>query len=54
MQLINEYLTSKLCSGCGEYNDVGKSKIYEYSTCKLKIDRDINGAKNIGMKDQQK
>lgn len=49
-QLINEYLTSKLCSGCGEKNEVGGDKIYECETCGIRIDRDVNGAKNIVMR----
>lgn len=49
-QLINEYLTSKLCSSCGHYNDVGSAKIYECETCGLVIDRDVNAAKNIAMR----
>ncbi len=50
LQLINEYLTSKLCSRCGEYNDVGSSKIYKCTSCKLCIDRDVNAAKNIALR----
>ncbi len=50
-QLINEYLTSKLCSRCGHYKDVGSAKIYECESCGLVIDRDVNAAKNIAMMD---
>ncbi len=50
LQLINEYLTSKLCSRCGEYNDVGSSKIYNCTSCDLCIDRDVNAAKNIALR----
>ncbi len=49
-QLINEYLTSKLCSKCGEYNDVGDNKKYKCGRCRLYIDRDVNAAKNIAMR----
>jgi len=50
LQLIDECLTSKLCSGCGAYNDVKDSKIYKCETCGLKMDRDVNSAKNIAMR----
>ncbi len=50
LQLINEYLTSKLCSRCGEYNDVGSSKIYNCVSCGVCIDRDVNASKNIAMR----
>ena len=43
-------MTSKLCSKCGAYNDVKGSKVYECSECGLKIDRDVNGAKDISMR----
>jgi len=45
----DEYGTSKLCSCCGSYNNVERSKIYECKTCKLKIDRDVNSARSIMM-----
>jgi len=50
LQIVNEYLTSKLCSNCSAYNDVGSSKIYRCVHCGLIIDRDINGAINICMR----
>ena len=47
-KLVNEYNTSKTCSQCGLIkNDLGKKDIYECDRCKLKIDRDVNGARNI-------
>ena len=50
-QLVNEYYTSKTCSICCHYNDKLKSeKIYECQNCGCKIDRDINGCRNIYMK----
>ena len=45
----DEYGTSKLCSCCGNYNNVEGSKIYECKTCKSKIDRDVNSARSIMM-----
>ena len=50
LQVVNEYLTSKLCSMCSTYNNVEGSKIYKCSWCNLVIDRDVNGALNISMK----
>ena len=42
-----ESYTSKTCTQCGELNNVGSKKIYNCSKCKVEIDRDINGARNI-------
>ncbi len=48
---INEWMTSKMCSMCGNIDsELGSKKIYECKECKIKIDRDINGARNIHMK----
>jgi putative transposase len=44
---IDERYTSKTCSSCGEYNDVGRSKEYNCGKCELRIDRDLNASKNI-------
>ena len=50
-KLINESYTSKICSNCGnEHKNLGSSKTYECSKCKLKLCRDINGARNIYIK----
>jgi len=45
-----EEYTSKTCTRCGQINEVGCSEIYKCSGCKLVIDRDINGARNIYLK----
>ncbi len=48
--LISECLTSRNCSGCGntkQKDELGGSKVYRCSKCKLIIDRDINAAINI-------
>jgi transposase len=48
---INEWLTSKMCCNCGCINEnLGSKKIFECLECKIKIDRDINGARNIYIK----
>lgn len=47
-EVINEYLTSKLCSCCGHNKkDLGSQSLYGCLNCGLAIDRDINGARNI-------
>lgn len=48
--LVNEFLTTKTCSSCGNVREVGVSKIYKCKKCKLNVDRDMNSAKNILMK----
>lgn len=48
---VNESYTSKVCSECGYFDkDLGKKKVYECKECKIKIDRDVNGCRNIYMK----
>lgn len=42
-----ESYTSKTCTKCGEFNNVGTKKIYKCEHCDCHIDRDLNGARNI-------
>ena len=43
-----EYYTSKTCTKCGNIkHDLKNNDIYICKQCNLKIDRDINGARNI-------
>ena len=45
---IDESYTSKVCSNCGNYKkDLGSAKVYKCKRCKVELDRDINGSKNI-------
>jgi len=45
---IDEAYTSKTCSKCGYLNyNLGGNEIFKCKNCKYKIDRDINGARNI-------
>lgn len=45
---VDESWTSKTCCQCNKIkHDLGSSKVYECSSCHLKIDRDVNGAINI-------
>jgi len=43
---VDEYLTTKTCSGCGNIADV-HGEIYECDRCKIRTYRDVNAAKNI-------
>lgn len=46
-----EAYTSMTCTNCGNLKcDLGSSKIYNCKKCKLTIDRDLNGARNILLK----
>ncbi len=46
--LVGEEYTSKTCSKCGYIKyDLKNSKIFKCNRCSLKIDRDINGSRNI-------
>lgn len=49
--LTEESLTSKTCTSCGFLNDnLGKAKIFSCPSCLYKLDRDLNGARNILIK----
>ena len=49
--IIDEWMTSKMCSFCGTIDEkLGSKKIYKCKNCKKVLDRDINGARNIYMK----
>jgi len=48
---IDEKFTSKMCSYCGNCKeDLGSSKIYNCTSCKKIMDRDINGCRGIYIK----
>jgi len=49
----NEAYTSKTCGKCGNIDlNLGNKEIYQCKKCGLKIDRDINGARNIMLKNK--
>jgi transposase len=49
--IVDESYTSKTCSACGALDyKLGGKKVYRCSSCKMVMDRDINGAKNIFLK----
>ena len=50
----DESYTTKTCGKCGEQNDnVGSSKIFRCPCCNFVLDRDVNGARNIMIKNTE-
>ena len=48
---VDESYTSKTCTCCGQLNNyLGSKKVFNCKNCNLEIDRDINGARNILIK----
>jgi putative transposase len=47
VKVVSEHLTTKTCGRCFNQYNVESAKTYDCPTCKLKIDRDINAARNI-------
>jgi IS605 OrfB family transposase len=50
LYIVDESYTSKTCGFCGKLNNVGSSEVYNCDYCNLEIDRDVNGARNILIK----
>ena len=50
LYIVNEDYTSKTCTNCGQLNDIKTLEIYKCKECNLMIDRDINGSRNIMIK----
>jgi len=49
--LVTEEYTSKTCGGCGYVNHkLGGAKVYWCPRCRVHMDRDFNGARNIFLK----
>lgn len=52
--VVDEAYTSKTCSTCGVLNfTLGSKKVFKCKHCKTHIDRDVNGAKNIFLKNYE-
>jgi len=52
--VVDEAWTSKTCSRCGRLNyTLGGKKVFSCRHCNLVMDRDINGAKNIFLKNYE-
>jgi putative transposase len=47
---VDESYTSKTCTKCGNLQNIGSKKIMKCSHCGLVLDRDLNGARNIFIK----
>ena len=50
---VDESYTSKTCSVCGTQNNVGSDRIYNCKVCDSSINRDVNGAINILIKNHK-
>lgn len=48
--VTGEEFTSKTCGWCGCVNEIGSKKEWKCKDCKIHLDRDINGARNILIK----
>ena len=48
--LTDESYTTKTCGGCGALNNVGRAKVFTCTKCSFTCGRDINGARNIMIK----
>jgi putative transposase len=52
--IVDEAWTSKTCSACGKIDhSLAGRKLYACDHCGMKMDRDINGAKNIFLKNYE-
>lgn len=47
---VNEAYTSKTCSYCGNIQNIGSKKIMKCKHCGISVDRDLNGARGIFLK----
>ena len=51
LKIVDESYTSKTCTNCGHLNQkLGSKKDFKCPNCGIEIDRDINGARNILIK----
>lgn len=46
--------TSETCTVCGQINYVGGKEVYECRSCGNDVDRDVNGSRNILIKNLMK
>ena len=50
LKICTEEYTSKTCGWCGKINILTNYNVFECSECNVKMDRDMNGARNIFIK----
>jgi len=50
LYIVEEEYTSKTCTKCGKINNIGSNERYKCKECGLEIDRDVNGNRNIMIK----
>ena len=50
MIIVTEEYTSMTCTKCGKISNKCRSRIKECENCRYKINRDVNGARNILIK----
>jgi len=54
VKIVDEAYTSKTCGCCGVLNEtLGGSKKFHCKSCGTAVDRDVNGARNIAIKNHQ-
>ena len=52
--IVDESYTSKTCTKCGNlHKTLGSNKTYNCKKCNMVIDRDVNGARNILLKNHK-
>lgn len=54
LQVVTEEYTSKTCGKCGHMSDKYKNRVKECEKCNNKINRDLNGSRNILLKNIEK
>ena len=50
LYVVDESYTSKTCTLCGKINDVKGAEVYKCKECGNEVDRDVNGSRNILIK----
>lgn len=51
--IVDESYTSCTCGNCGHINNVKGKEVFNCKKCKLVLDRDINGSRNIFIKNSR-